>query len=301
MRDILISRRKIMSGALAAACLAPSARADQAALNFLVVGDWGQPHSPTQRAVAAAMARTAGEIGAQFVISTGDNFYDDGVRSVRDRQWRTSFEEVYADQALQIPWYVVLGNHDHRGSTEAQIAYTNRSQRWRMRAPYWRETMAGPNGRALALLFLDTTPIVRGDESTEQLAWLARELAAAGDAVKIVIGHHPLYSAGQHGPEPALQRYVLPLLTRHGVRAYFNGHEHNLEHIERDGMHFVCSGAGAEARASHLTPGLREAFDHPGFASVSWRADALDLAFWNETGAMVYRAPISVAAPQRAL
>ncbi|MEJ0065789.1 MAG: hypothetical protein WDM85_10455 [Caulobacteraceae bacterium] len=34
----------------------------------------------------------------------------DGVASVNDPKWRTSFEDVYTAPSLQVPWYVALGN-----------------------------------------------------------------------------------------------------------------------------------------------------------------------------------------------
>ena len=126
------SRRNIILGA-AAAALAPNAFAQTGDLHFLVVGDWGQASEP-QRQVAGAMAQVAGQGGARFVISTGDNFYPRGVGSVSDPQFRDAFEEVYAAPSLQAPWYVVLGNHDYEGSPNAEIAYSSRSPRWRMPA-----------------------------------------------------------------------------------------------------------------------------------------------------------------------
>src|SRR5690606_40939846 len=91
------------------------------ALNFLVVGDWGRNGFFNQREVAEQMGRTGEEIGSQFVISTGDNFYSAGVTVLYYPKWQLPFEDVYTAPALQRPWYVVLGNHDWQGNVEAQV------------------------------------------------------------------------------------------------------------------------------------------------------------------------------------
>ena len=51
---------------------------------FLVIGDWGdsfywETPSP-QKAVAAAMNDWAATHNPRFILTTGDNFYPDGVR-----------------------------------------------------------------------------------------------------------------------------------------------------------------------------------------------------------------------------
>ena len=41
------------------------------------------------------------------------------------------FEDIYTGDALKnIPWFHILGNHDHKGNHSAQIAYMNKSYRW---------------------------------------------------------------------------------------------------------------------------------------------------------------------------
>src|SRR5271154_3435960 len=93
------------------------------ALNFGIIGDWGRYGRPDQMAVAQQMGLTCAKANASFVISVGDNFYEDGVRSALDLHWTQSFENVYAAKSLQVPWYVALGNHDYRGSVDAQLDY----------------------------------------------------------------------------------------------------------------------------------------------------------------------------------
>lgn len=54
-----------------------------------------------------------------------------------DPQWKTKFEDVYADPALQLPIYPILGNHDHKGNPQAQVEYSQRNKNWRMPAQYY--------------------------------------------------------------------------------------------------------------------------------------------------------------------
>ena len=84
-----------------------------------------------------------------------------------------------------------------------------------------------------------------GDD--EQLAWLAETLAGSDATWKVVFGHFPIYSAttGEHGDTPALAASLLPVLQQGGADLYLSGHDHILQHIYKDGIHFLGTGAGA--------------------------------------------------------
>ena len=67
------------------------------ALNFIVLGDWGgQDDSPYttvgEENVAEQMGKTAAEVGSQFTLSLGDNFYENGVTDVDDPRFKNTFE-----------------------------------------------------------------------------------------------------------------------------------------------------------------------------------------------------------------
>ena len=55
------------------------------------------------------------------------------------------------------------------------------------------------------------------------------------------------YSAttGEHGDTPALAASLLPVLQQGGADLYLSGHDHILQHIYKDGIHFLGTGAGA--------------------------------------------------------
>lgn len=299
------SRRNIILG-VGAGLIAPEAFAQTGALHFLVVGDWGQA-SEQQRHVANAMAGVASRTQTRFIISTGDNFYPHGVASVTDPQFQASFEEIYSAPSLQTPWYAVLGNHDYEGSPSAEVAYSGRSQRWRMPARYWAQEMAVADETA-TFYFLDTTPIARlinaaahvpllgtSGEAREQLRWFEQRLATDRSAWKIVVGHHPILSSGNHGEAPAVAERVKPMLERYGVQVYFNGHDHDLEHLADHGVNYVCSGSGALSRQVEALAQSLFAYPAVGFASCALGADALTLRFHAGDATAIYEAEVARA------
>ena len=66
-------------------------------LTFLVVGDWGGEdddpyYTDGEKRVADSMGEIGKQVGSQFTISVGDNFYDNGVKSVNDPRFKQTFE-----------------------------------------------------------------------------------------------------------------------------------------------------------------------------------------------------------------
>ena len=279
------------------------ARAGGSGLTFLVVGDWGTG-SRDQRKVAVQMGKAAEAIGARLVISTADNFYPSGVKSVEDPQWKTSFEEVYTAPALSIPWYVVLGNHDRKGNLNAQVNYSKLSSRWHMPANYYKHTEMLADGSLVDFFHLDTDPIQDRYSSwlprffeDKQLVWLERQLAASKAAWKIVIGHHPVFSGGSHENTEALIVLLMPLLERYGVQVYMNGHNHNLEHVVVGNVHYLTSGAGSKPRAAKAIEGTRFVMgDRLGFMTAHLTPTAMDIEFLDDQGVSLYRARIPLDA-----
>jgi acid phosphatase len=302
MISTVLSRRSLLPAAAAFAALPAQARAPS--LDFVVIGDWGRDSRSHQREVAQQMGRSAASIGSTFVISVGDNFYEDGVTAVTDPQWRTSFEDIYSDPALMTKWHVILGNHDYQGNVEAQLAYSSNSPRWSLPAPYYTRTETLPDGTVAEFFFLDTSRYIReyvtrpkvkvqGQNKQAQIDWLERALANSQAAWKIVVGHHQLFTVtGQNHDFPEMIGPFKPLLDRYGVHAYLNGHEHNLEHIAVDGVHYITCGAGSETVTVVTPPPGQFASDHHGFMTMRLEAHGLGFAFIDDRGATLYQAVI---------
>jgi acid phosphatase len=277
-----------------------AADAKSGGLNFLVFGDWGRKGEQDQMDVATQMGLAAKEMDAKFVISVGDNFYENGVAAVDDPQWQTSFENVYTAPSLQVPWWVALGNHDYHGNCDAQIEYSKTSKRWNMPARYFVHTETIDAGTTVDFFFLDTTPMKPGDDLgipshhlqsqdiARQLAWFEAALKASTAPWKIVVAHHPIFSGGQHGDTPYLIKNVLPLLEKYQVQAWFNGHDHDLQHLQAGKLNLFCSGAGSKPRVTKTTTHTKFAIGCPGFTALSLSADKMDVRMINDQGKLLY-------------
>ena len=273
----------------------------EGAFHFYVLGDWGRNGDHGQKEVAEAMNNTAKIIEPEFIISTGDNFYPNGVASVNDPYWKSSFEDIYSGAELFCPWNVVLGNHDYRGSVEAEIEYTNVSRRWNMPDRYFYEDIE-EDGLKIRFIYLDTSPFedkyysekkyenVWSQDSTAQLQWMDKVMAVDSMDWKIVVGHHPLYSGGKRLEETQdIKGHLEKVLTRHSIDLYLAGHEHDLQHIKPSGpTHHVISGAGSETRETGTFENTLFAESIQGFAAISATKENLTLQFINLEGSLIY-------------
>jgi len=314
MADLRITRRDMLLAAPAAVLTVATPLFAQPAgpsVAFIALGDWGRRGHDHQRDVARRMGDRAASASSSFTVTTGDNFYDNGVASTTDSHWRESFEQVYTAPALQRPWYPALGNHDYRGEPAAQIGYSSTSARWRMAGRFYRiPSDAGP-APLVELFVIDSQPMVHGcggavagsvdpriaanlrcANADAQLAWLERSLAESRAAWKLVVGHHPIWSGGEHGSTPLLVDRLRPILERRGVAAYVNGHDHDLQHIRRGALDCICSGGGSALRPTRMIEGSLFAQSLGGFALFRAERDALAFEFVSAAGQIAYSAVI---------
>jgi tartrate-resistant acid phosphatase type 5 len=242
-------------------------KAEDKAIRVLAFGDFGTG-SAAQKKTAAAMLEFHRKTPFDFGITLGDNFYNVGMTSPADARWKTWWEDMYA--ALGVKFYATLGNHDwgHADSPAAEILYSEKSSSWRMPAPYYTFT-AG----SVQFFALDTNEI-----SEAQLMWLKEELAKSKAHWKIVYGHHPIYSDGDHGDSIILKARLLPLL-KDKVDMYLVGHDHVVNHIKpENGIQFFVSG-GAGAGLYKVTPKERTLFAQSINAFAVIEADAKEMKF----------------------
>ncbi|XP_075659462.1 purple acid phosphatase 3-like isoform X2 [Castanea sativa] len=239
-------------------------------LSFLVVGDWGRKGLYNQSLVATQMGVVGEKLDIDFVISTGDNFYENGLTGVSDPAFNESFINMYTASSLQKQWYTVLGNHDYSGDVEAQLSpiLTKMDHRWLCLRSF---------------IVNDVDSALR--DSTAK--W------------KIVVGHHTIKSAGQHGITIELEEQLLPILQANNIDLYVNGHDHCLEHISSTDsqIQFLTSGGGSKAWGGDIrewnTEELKLYYDGQGFMSMQITQTHVDIVFYDVFGNVLHKWGIS--------
>lgn len=206
-------------------------------LRFAAVGDFGDG-SPAEKQVADAIAAEHVRRPLDVLLLLGDMVYPDGDPAEVDKKFRTPYANVLQ---AGIDTAAVLGNHDIMTDREAII------DAFGMPGPYYRFTR-GP----VEFFALDSSTAAI---DRRQVAWFEAALAASRARWKIVFMHVPAFSAGRHGPHPALQESLVPLLERYDVQMVITGHDHDYQRsVPIRGTVHVVSGGGCCPRPVGTEP-----------------------------------------------
>jgi len=235
-------------------------------LKWMAVGAWGAEDKEDRKAredVAGAMAKCHKTFKQDFVVSTGDQFFQ-GVTSPHSKKLTVGFGKTFNE--LELPWFPVLGEEDWAGDPDQLVTFSKHHVSWEMSARQYvvdRPITDGPKGRkgVVRLIFADTcaqmcgatdheggsypddlAPICAACPSDLRLgslktarAWLRSKLAAAEVDQEVlavaVIGHHPIVtgvdeSASGHEWKSWMVRMAE---TYSKWFLYFAGHAHALE------------------------------------------------------------------------
>ncbi|XWS69458.1 hypothetical protein CRYUN_Cryun04dG0180900 [Craigia yunnanensis] len=269
----------LLLGLLSVSCLSELQRFEHAvkpdgSLSFLVVGDWGRRGLYNQSEVALQMGIIGEKLDVDFIISTGDNFYDDGLTGVHDPAFHQSFTDIYTSPSLQRQWYIEMVEFFFVDTTPFVAKYFTDPED---HVYDWDYIL--PRKNYLKNLLMEVESALR--ESTAK--W------------KIVVGHHTIKSAGYHGNTDELVNHLLPILQAYDVDLYINGHDHCLEHISstESPIQFLTSGGGSKAWKGDVKwwnpQEMKFYHDGQGFMSVQMTQTEVDIKFYDVFGNVLHK------------
>lgn len=202
-----------------------------APVSFAVLSDtqWQSEGENRLKRVGDAIAEDCDPF--DFILHAGD-LVESPAETYWDH-WFASFDRMLR----RAPFIPVPGNHEknHRSYYDAfsfPPGEGRDGERWW--ALHWGDVV---------VVGLDTN-VRRPDEMIEQQDW-ARKHLSGPEPHKFVIFHHPVFSSdAYHGSGYSYDAIYHPVFVETDVDVVFNGHAHNYERIERDGVTYVVAGGG---------------------------------------------------------
>jgi predicted phosphodiesterase len=200
-------------------------------LRFAAAGDVGDSGSRIG-ATGAAIARIGGDDPYDALLLLGDNVYPAGDPAALAETVFGPFGDVLR-RGTQL--FAIVGNHDvKKRHGDAQLRALGMPGRW------WARTIEN-----VLVVGLDSNH----PENPEQRAFLEQQLSSSTARWKIVLVHHPPYSAGYQGSSKDVRAAFAPAFAAHGVQLVLSGHDHDYQRSKPiDGVTYVVSGAAAGTR-----------------------------------------------------
>ncbi len=253
------------------------AQDDSETVRFAVIGDYGIAGKNLQE--VADMIKSW---QPDFIVTTGDNNYEEGAADTIDANIGQYFHDYigdykgsYGEGSETNRFFPVLGNHDYM---------TDKAQ------PYFDYFTLPGNERyydftegPVHFFMLNSNPQEPDGYTADsvQAAWLLTTMAESTSPWKIVVLHHAPYSSGErHGPTVALQWPYKDW----GADAVLAGHEHVYERLEVEGIPYFVNGIGGDSRRKFGTidPNSQMRFrDEHGAMLVTASADQILFEFYS--------------------
>ena len=197
---------------------------------FVVYGDTRTRHD-VHAQVMAAVEKT----DPDFVVHTGDLVSagdDDGL-------W-PNFFKIEKAVLSKTAFFPALGNHEKNARQYYEFLD--------VQAPYYSFNWGNAH---FCIINTDVPNAAAGALAQErfwkeQVAWLDQDLEKSQKAdFRFVAGHHPPFTAvSNRQGDNAHVAALIPMLEKRRVTAMFNGHDHNYQHFEKNGILYITTGGG---------------------------------------------------------
>jgi hypothetical protein len=222
-------------------------------LTFAVIGDYGigGPFTSAVPPGPAGVSRIIHERNPDFIITTGDNNYEDGLGGTIDDHIGRLYSDFignytggYGTGSAINRFWPSLGNHDIGSGLDGYLRYFTLPSNER-----YYDVAVGP----VHLFAVNSDPSEPDGVTSDskQAQWLEGRLAASTSCFDVVYFHHPPYSSGlTHGSST----YMRWPFQAWGAEVVFSGHEHVYERLSVNGLPYFISGTGGVSRYSIGSP-----------------------------------------------
>jgi len=218
--------------------------ANQDNFGFLAIGDMGTGWSTQYKLVDLMASNDIAKYSA--VLLLGDISYPDGNPKLIEQNIHKPYQKLYTKE---FKFYTILGNHDWHFENGKYIKeYFDVPEFYSFQigsAEFFALNSAGQDGRTF---------------DKKQAEWLEKKLQKSRASWKIVLLHHPPFSASKaHPSNKYLQETLVPLLDKYKVNLCLAGHNHFYERTEKiKNTVYITSGGGSASLYD-----LRENPDYP--------------------------------------
>jgi len=211
-------------------------------IDFAVWGD-SRSHPDLCQAVADRILAS----GVSMCLHSGDLVACGGDA----RQWDRMLFEPAAKLLRRVALWPAIGNHELCTGPDGTAGRDLYRRHFALPDPEFYYSFDYGDAH---ILVLDSNNDAISDE--RQYAFAEHDLAATKARWKIVMFHHPLFTAGAHGSQIPMRVKYAPLLARYNVDLIITGHNHNyqltkpIRHFfekaqQHPYLHLVSGGGGA--------------------------------------------------------
>ncbi len=264
-------------------------------IRIVVLSDFGRGENASLGYRQKSVSRAINEVclskaGCNFALAPGDLFYPDGVHDVWDGKLRNLFDDIYSPE---LPFYLVAGNHDHRGNLLALKEYSMFNSNFRMPNLFYRIPGLPP---FLTIVGVDTQLLAKESdfarESTDELNLKQHDLLKSSlcenKGWRIIFGHYPLVSKDGHPTVAESSDFLNRFHKDCPYDVYISGHNHFQEYIKEDGRHYIIQGAGGAdlhgvKESIVQASGYFRAKRH-GFAILEVSSNSIKVEYFDVTG-----------------
>ncbi|MDK2812020.1 MAG: acid phosphatase type 7 [Petrotoga sp.] len=190
------------------------------------------------------------DLNTAFILKPGDHTEE----GTSEKSWSKFFESANP-LSSQIPYYMVLGNHERNS-----ILYYRAFELPSGGGDYSKRWYSFDYGNS-HFVILDSNILESSNLYEKQMEWLEEDLKNNNDKKFIFVSfHHPFWTtATEYGsmeenlPEGHFNtKNWLPIFKKYGVDVVINGHIHAYERYFKDGIMFITSGGGgAKLNTNH--------------------------------------------------